>query len=54
VETPTKVPLKHVPGWVTLIILCSSPHPPNIKIYNHEAASPALNYRPVGRGGPPF
>jgi hypothetical protein len=28
--------------------------PQTLKIYNHEAASPALAYRPVGWGGPHF
>ena len=51
---PTKVPLKHV-TWVgnndnTEQFFC----PQTLEIYNHEAASPALAYRPVGRGGPHF
>ena len=35
-------------------VVCGNPHPQTLKIYNREAASPALAYRPVGRGGPHF
>jgi hypothetical protein len=51
-KPPTKVPLKHVPGQVT--VQSPPPHTHILKIYNHEAASPGLAYRPGGRGGPHF